>query len=341
MNSSRSMRFVDFAAPGGPEVLHIADAPAPIPQEGQVLIRVAAAGMNRADLMQRAGTYQVPPDASPILGIEAAGEIAEVGPGVTEWAVGDRVCSLTHGGAYAEYVSVPASHCLPVPQGFSMVEAAALPEAAMTVWSNLFDRDRLKPNESLLVHGGTGGIGTFAIQYAVAFGNRVFATAGGAARCDALRKLGAKLVIDYRNEDFVQLVLMATENRGVDVILDILGGGYTQRNLRALATEGRIVNVAWQYGNVVEIDLAVLSRKRAILTGSLLRPRSKEEKATIVRSLREKIWPLYYAGKICPVIHGTYRFEDAAAAHREMENGGHVGKIVLVMRPSEEPGMQS
>lgn len=329
------MHFVDFETSGAPEVLHLAEKPIPELEEGYVLIRVAAAGMNRADLMQRAGNYAIPPDASPILGLEASGEIVEIGPGVSDWKAGERVCSLTHGGAYAEYVAVPASHCLPVPEGFSMVEAAALPEAAMTVWSNVFDLGRLKAGESLLVHGGTGGVGTFAIQYAVAFGHHVYATAGGEARCEMLRKLGARLAIDYLKNDYVQAVLADTGNRGVDVILDILGGEYTQRNLRVLATDGRNVNVAWQYGNLVEVDLAILSRKRATLTGSMLRPRTTEEKAAIVTALREKIWPLYNSGKLRPLIHAVYRFADAAAAHREMEKGGHVGKFVLSMRGSE------
>ncbi len=330
--SGRMMRYVDFDAPGGPEVLHIAEGPAPEVRAGEVLIRVAAAGMNRADLLQRAGRYPLPPGASPILGLEAAGEVAEVGADVADWKVGDAVCSLTHGGGYAEYVTVPASHCLPVPWEFSVIEAAALPEAAMTVWSNIFDRAQLKPGESLLVHGGTSGVGTFAIQYAAAFGNPVFTTVGDERKCEVARRLGAKLAIDYHKEDFEQAVLAATGNYGVDVILDIVGGDYTPRNLRTLAMDGRIAQVSWQQGSKVEIDLTVMSRKRAVLTGSMLRPRTTAEKAAIVKALREKVWPLYEEGKIRPLIDSTFPFEEAAAAHRAMEKGGHIGKMVLVMR---------
>jgi NADPH2:quinone reductase len=278
--------------------------------------------------MQRAGKYPPPPDASPILGLEVAGEIAAIGDSVTQWNPGDRVCSLTHGGGYAEYVAVHSSHCLPVPSGFSMVEAAALPEAAMTVWSNIFDRARLRPGETLLVHGGASGVGSFAIQYAVAFGNKVFATAGGETKCAAVRKLGAQ-AIDYRREDFVNAVLAASQDRGADVILDIIGGGYTLRNLHAVARDGRIAQVSWQDGNLVQIDLALLARKRATLTGSHLRPRTIQEKAAIVAALREKIWPLYNSGQIHPLIYAVFPLEEAAAAHQAMASGDHLGKLVL------------
>jgi NADPH:quinone reductase len=331
MSATPTMRLIEADGPGGPEVLHIAEGPVPAFGPDDVLIRVAAAGLNRADLMQRAGKYPPPPDASPILGLEVAGEIAARGDAVTQWEPGDKVCSLTHGGGYAEYVAVPASHCLPVPQGFSMVEAAALPEAAMTVWSNIFDRAHLKPGETLLVHGGTSGVGSFAIQYAVAFGSPTFATAGGETKCAAVRKFGAQ-AIDYRSEDFVQAVLAATEGRGVDVILDIIGGDYTLRNLHAIAKDGRIAQVSWQDGNMVQIDLALMARKRATLTGSHLRPRTREDKAAIVAALRDKVWPLYEGGGIRPLIHAVYPLEEAAAAHREMAAGSHIGKIVLTVR---------
>jgi NADPH2:quinone reductase len=332
MSASQTMRFIAIDRPGEPEVMHIAEGPIPKMGPGDVLIRVHAAGINRADLSQRAGKYPPPPDASPILGLEVAGEIAAAGEAVTQWNVGGKVCSLTHGGGYAEYVAVDASHCLPVPQNFSMVDAAALPEAAMTVWSNIFDRAHLQPGETLLVHGGTSGVGSFAIQYAVAFGNPVFSTAGGEAKCAAVRQLGA-LAIDYHSADFVGAVLDTTQGRGADVILDIVGGDYTLRNLQALAKDGRIAQVAWQDSNMAQIDLALMARKRATLTGSHLRPRTTEDKAAIVAALRAKVWPLYESGRIWPLIHAVFPLEQAAAAHREMAAGRHIGKIVLAVKP--------
>jgi len=332
MTAKQNMRYIAVDQPGDPDAMHIAEGPLPKMGVGDVLIRVAAAGLNRADLAQRAGKYPPPLDASPILGLEVAGEIAAMGQAVTQWKVGDKVCSLTHGGGYAEYAAVPARHCLPVPDSFSMIEAAALPEAAMTVWSNIFNRAHLKAGESLLVHGGTSGVGSFAIQYAVAFGNHVFATAGGESKCAAIRSLGAQ-AIDYRSEDFVKAVLAGTNNCGVDVILDIVGGDYALRNLHALAMDGRIAQVSWQNGNMVQIDLALMARKRATLTGSHLRPRTGEDKAEIVAALREKVWPLYESGKIRPLIYATYPWEEVAVAHRDMEAGAHIGKIVLVVLP--------
>jgi NADPH2:quinone reductase len=328
MTFPTKMRYVAVAQPGGPEEMHIAEGPIPACGGNEVLIHIAAAGLNRADLMQRAGKYPPPPDASPILGLEVAGEIAAAGDAVTQWKAGDKVCSLTHGGGYAEYVAVPANHCLPVPKGFSMAEAAALPEAAMTVWSNIFATAHLERGETLLVHGGTSGVGSFAVQYGVALGSRVFATAGGEAKCAAVRNLGAE-AIDHRSEDFVQVIHAATQNRGVDVILDIIGGDYTLRNLHALAQDGRIAQVSWQNGNMAEIDLALLARKRAVLTGSHLRPRTTEDKAAIVAALRERIWPLYESGQIRPLIYAVFPFDQAAAAHTEMAGGAHIGKIVL------------
>lgn len=326
---AETMRQIVVEIPGGPEVMKVVEGPRPEAGGGEVLIRVRAAGVNRADLLQRAGKYPPPADASPLLGLEVAGEIAAVGEGVTAWKAGDAVCSLTHGGGYAEYVVVPAGHCLPVPKGFSMVEAAALPEAAMTVWSNVFAAARLAEGESLLVHGGASGVGSCAVQYGVALGHRVFATAGSEAKCEAVRKLGAE-ALNYRAEDFVTVVQAATDKRGVDVILDMVGGDYVARDLHALAMDGRVSLIATQGGRRADIDLALLMRKRAVITGSMLRPRTVQEKAGIVAALREKIWPLYESGQIRPLIHGVFALEDAAVAHRELEQGRHIGKIVLV-----------
>ena len=324
------MRQIVVEAPGGPEVMRMGEGERPEPGELDVLIRVRAAGVNRADLLQRAGKYPPPADASPILGLEVAGEIAAVGAGVTDWKVGDAVCSLTHGGGYAEYVVVKGAHCLPVPKGFEMAEAAALPEAAMTVWSNVFEAARLAEGETLLVHGGASGVGSCAVQYGVALGHKVFATAGGERKCVAVRKLGAE-AIDYRAEDFVTVVQAATQKRGVDVILDMVGGDYVARDLHALALDGRITLISTQGGRRADIDLSLLMRKRAVITGSTLRPRTVQEKAAIVAALREKIWPLYESGRIRPVIEATFALEEAAGAHRGLEEGKHVGKFVLTV----------
>jgi NADPH2:quinone reductase len=327
---AETMRQIGVEAPGGPEVMKVVEGARPVAGAGEVLVRVRAAGVNRADLMQRAGKYPPPADASPVLGLEVAGEIAAVGEGVTQWKAGDAVCSLTHGGGYAEYVAVPAGHCLPVPAGFSMAEAAALPEAAMTVWSNVFMAARLADGESLLVHGGASGVGSCAVQYGVALGHRVFATAGSDAKCEAVRKLGAE-AFNYRAEDFVTVVQTATNKRGVDVILDMVGGDYVARDLHALAMDGRVSLIATQGGRRADIDLALLMRKRAAITGSHLRPRTTAQKAAIVAALREKIWPLYESGRIKPLIHAVYALEEAAEAHRELERGTHIGKLVLTV----------
>ncbi len=328
---SERMRHVAVEVPGGPEVMRVVEGTRPEAGVGEVLIRVRAAGVNRADLMQRAGKYPPPADASPVLGLEVAGEIAGVGEGVTEWKMGDAVCSLTHGGGYAEYVAVAAGHCLPVPKGLTMVEAAALPEAAMTVWSNVIEAARLAEGETLLVHGGASGVGSCAVQYGVALGHRVFATAGGEEKCEAVRKLGGE-AMDYHREDFVTVIQAATEGRGVDVILDMVGGDYVGRDLQALAMDGRISLIATQGGRRAEIDLALLMRKRAVITGSHLRPRTVAQKGAIVAALRERIWPLYESGRIRPVIHGVYALEEAGAAHRELEAGRQIGKLVLEVR---------
>jgi NADPH:quinone reductase len=321
------MRAVHFANFGGPEVLELIDKPVPQPGAGEVLLKVAAAGLNRADIGQRNGTYPVPVGSAAGLGLEAAGEIVAAGIGVDATALGSLVCTLTPGGAYAEYVVAPFSHCLPVPAGMSLIEAGALPEAAMTVWSNVFDMGGLAAGGTLLVHGGTSGIGSFAIQYAKALGCRVIATAGGAAKCDAVRSLGAN-AIDHRAQDFEAEVLRLTDGRGANVVLDMVGGDYTNRNLRCLAMDGRLVQIAWLNGAKVQIDLLEISKRRAVLTGSMLRPRSVGDKARIVAALRESIWPLYSQG-LRPLIHATYPMAQVADAHREMESGRHIGKIVL------------
>jgi NADPH2:quinone reductase len=325
-----TMRYVGMAAPGGPEVLTLTSGPVPYPAAGEVLIRVAAAGVNRPDILQRTGNYPPPPGASPILGLEVAGTIAALGPGVTEWHEGDAVCALVAGGGYAEYCVAPAPQCLPVPNGLSVIDAAGLPETFLTVWSNVFDRGRLAAGESFLVHGGSSGIGTTAIQLARAFGARVFATAGSPEKCAVCRELGAERAIDYRQEDFVAVIKDATQGRGIDVILDMVGGPYIERNLRSLAVDGRLVQIAFLQGSRVTLDLVHLMVRRQTITGSTLRPRPVADKAAIARRLRDKVWPLIEAGKVHPVIDRTFPLAEAAAAHRLMESSAHIGKILLV-----------
>ena len=327
--SSRPMRFIDIAAPGGPEVLTLAAGPVPPPGPGEVLIRVAAAGVNRPDILQRTGHYPPPPGASPILGLEVSGTIAALGPGVAGWHEGEEVCALVAGGGYAEYCVAPAAQCLPLPKGLSLVAAAGLPETFFTVWTNVFDRGRLAAGENFLVHGGTSGIGTTAIQLARAFGARVFATAGSPEKCAVCRELGAARAIDYRQEDFVAAVKEATGGGGADVILDMVGGPYVERNLRALAVEGRLVQIAFLQGSRVTLDLAHLMVRRQTITGSTLRPRSVADKAAIARALRDKVWPLLEAGTVKPVVDRTFPLAEAAAAHRLMESSRHIGKILL------------
>ncbi|MBB6249873.1 NAD(P)H-quinone oxidoreductase [Nitrospirillum iridis] len=325
------MRAIAITEPGGPDVLKPIERPTPQPGLGQVLIRVAAAGVNRPDCLQRAGAYPPPPDASDLPGLEVAGTIAALGEGVEGWAVGDAVCALVNGGGYADHAVAPAGQCLPVPKGFSMVEAAALPETFFTVWTNVFDRGRLAAGESFLVHGGTSGIGTTAIQLAKAFGAQVFATAGGPDKARACQDLGAERGIDYKAEDFVAVVKEATGGRGVDVILDMVGGDYVPRNIDALADQGRHVSIAFLRGGKVTVNLQPVMAKRLILTGSTLRPRTAAEKGAIAASLRERVWPLLAQGAVRPVIHQTFPLDDAAAAHALMESSQHVGKIVLVV----------
>jgi len=325
------MHFIDLPEHGGPEVMQLAEGDKPAPGEGEVLIKVAAAGVNRPDIVQRMGFYPPPPDASPIMGLEVAGEIVALGDGAARWKEGDRVCALTNGGGYAEYVAVPATQCLPVPGGLSLTEAAALPETFFTVWSNVFDRAQLKGGEVFLVHGGSSGIGTTAIQLAVNFGARVFATAGSGEKCAACEKLGAERAINYRSEDFVEAVLGATGGRGADVILDMVGGDYISRNIKTAAVDGRIVNIAYLQGASVQVNMLPVMLKRLTLTGSTLRPQPVAVKAAIASALEEKVWPLIEKGSIRPQIADTFPLERVADAHRLMESSGHIGKIVLVV----------
>jgi len=323
------MTAIEIAGFGGPEVLKPTQMPRPKPGAGELLIEVAAAGVNRPDVLQRQGGYTPPPGASDIPGLEIAGRVAALGEGVAGWRVGDGATALVAGGGYAEYCVAPVPQCLPVPRGLDMVEAAAIPETFFTVWTNVFDRGRLKPGESFLVHGGSSGIGTTAIQLAHAFGSRVFATAGSAEKCAACVKLGADRAIDHKREDFVAVIEEATGGRGVDVILDMVGGGYFARNMKILALEGRLVQIAYLQGGKAEIDLGSLMMKRQTLTGSTLRPRSVAEKGVIAAALREKVWPLIESGRIAPVIFKTFPLAQAADAHRLMESNSHIGKIVL------------
>jgi len=320
------MRVVEIARPGGPEVLTAARRPVPVPGAGQVLIRVAFAGVNRPDALQRAGLYAPPKGASDLPGLECAGEIAALGPDVSGWAIGDRVCALLPGGGYAEQVVTPAAHCLPIPAGLDLRQAACLPETCFTVWSNVFVRGGLQGGERFLVHGGSSGIGTTAIQMARALGARVWATAGDDAKCRACEGLGAERAINYRTEDFVELLRAAG---GADVILDMVGGPYIQRNISALADEGRLVQIAFLQGPKAELNLGPVMMRRLTITGSTLRPQSDLAKARIADGLRENVWPLIAAGRIAPVIDSEYPLHDAAAAHARMESSAHIGKIVL------------
>jgi putative PIG3 family NAD(P)H quinone oxidoreductase len=326
-----TMQVIEITAAGGPEVLTPTERPTPRPGANEVLIKTAAAGVNRPDCLQRQGSYPPPPGASDLPGLEVAGTIVALGENVTDWRVGDEVCALLTGGGYAEYCAAPAPQCLPIPAGLDLVRAAALPETFFTVWTNVFDRCRLQSDESFLVHGGASGIGTTAIQLASAFGSRVFATVGGADKIEICRDLGADRVINYRQEDFVKVVKEATDGKGIDVILDMVGGDYVQRNIAAAAVEGRIVQIAFLRGAKMELNLGPLMMKRLTLTGSTLRARPVAHKAPIARALREKVWPLLEAGTVGPVIHATFALRDAADAHRLMESNRHIGKIVLTI----------
>lgn len=323
------MRFVDVPSPGGPEAMVLKQGPAPLPKAGEVQIQVQAAGVNRPDLMQRAGLYPPPHGASAILGLEVAGVVTAVSDGVRQWAVGDRVCALTNGGGYAELVTVPAGQCLPVPRGLDFVQAASLPETFFTVWSNVFDRGGLQAGETLLVHGGSSGIGSAAIQMAKARQAQVIVTAGTDDKCDYCLGLGADLAINYKKEDFVQSVKTFTHRAGADVILDMVGGDYVARNLAVAATDGCIINIAFQKGSDVKIDLMRLMMKRLTLTGSTLRARSAEDKTAIAAQLHQHIWPLLENGQIKPQVHKTFPLSEVGQAHRTLECGGVMGKLVL------------
>jgi NADPH2:quinone reductase len=325
------MRAVEISNPGGPEVLRVVDLPKPAPQADEILVKVTAAGVNRPDVLQRMGHYPVPPGASPLPGLEIAGEVAELGAAVKLWKRGDKVCALVNGGGYAEYCPVPETQALPVPKDLSMVEAASLPEACFTVWGNVYDRGRLAPGESLLVQGGTSGIGVTAIQMAAATGNRVFATAGSDEKVAACVKLGAEKAFNYKTQDWVAGVHAATGGKGVNVILDMVGGDYVPRELKCLAEEGRLVFIAYLRGPRSELDIDALMRKRLTVTGSTLRPRSTEFKGYLARNLREKVWPLVAAGRIKPQVYQSFPLAQAAEAHRLMESSQHIGKIVLTV----------
>lgn len=326
-----TMDCVEIAQAGGPEVLRPARRPVPRPEPGEVLIRVAAAGINGPDIYQRQGLYPAPPGASDLPGLEVAGIVAETGADVSGWKVGDRVCALLGGGGYAEYATAPDGQCLPVPAGLSMTDAAALPETFFTVWTNLYERARLQPGEVLLVHGGGGGIGTTAIQVAARLGARVFTTEGSAEKCAALVDLGAERAIDYAEEDFVAVVKEATGGKGADVILDIVGGDYVKRNIACLNRDGRLVNIAFRKGSKVEIDLMPVMLKRLTLTGSTLRVQSNARKAEIATALREIVWPRIAAGEIRPIVHCALPLAEAGEGHRIMESASHIGKIMLVV----------
>jgi putative PIG3 family NAD(P)H quinone oxidoreductase len=324
------MTAIEITRPGGPEVLVPVERPVPQPGVGEVLIRVHAAGVNRPDALQRQGNYPVPPGASDIPGLEAAGEIAAVGADVTGWRVGDRAMALLAGGGYAEYATAPALQCLPVPKGFSIIEAAGVPEAFFTVWTNVFERGALKPGERFLVHGGASGIGTTAIQLAKAFDSEVYATAGGAEKCRACERLGADRAIDYRGEDFVEVIKSATNGGGVNVILDMVGGDYVARNIACAAPGARLVSIAFLRGAKVELNLSAVMQKRLVLTGSTLRPRSVAEKGAIADGLRRNVLPLMESNKVRPVIDSTFPLANAADAHRRLD-GDHIGKVVLTL----------
>ena len=326
-----AMNVVEIAAPGGPEQLKIASRPVPEPGDEEVLVRVAAAGVNRPDVMQRQGRYPPPAGASDLPGLEISGEIAALGPKVSGWSIGDKVTALLPGGGYAGYAIAAAPLCLPVPAGISMIEAAALPETFFTVWTNLFDRGRCQAGDTVLIHGGTSGIGTTAIQLAAAWGARVFATAGSEDKARACERLGAVRGINYRTEDFVEVMRAETKGRGVDVILDMVAGSYVARNLEIAAVEGRIVVISLLGGSKAEVNMGVILTKRVTLTGSTLRSRSVAQKTEVAGAVLKNIWPLLAAGRVRPVIHATFPLAQAAEAHRLMETSNHIGKIVLTV----------
>src|SRR5689334_2586964 len=325
-----TMLAVEIANFGGPEVLRAVPRPTPKPGAGEVLVRVRAAGINRADVTQRIGKYPPPKGASDIPGLEVAGEVVGLGAGAARWRAGDRVCALVPAGGYAEFCTAPEVQCLPVPKSFDFVQGAALPEATFTVWDNLFDRGRLKAGELVLIHGGASGVGTAAIQMAALAGARVFATAGTPEKCRVCEKLGAEVTIDYRQEDFVAVVATRTEGRGVDVVMDIVGGDYVGRNLECLALDGRLIQIGFQEGSGKKVDLRPIMTKRLTFTGSTLRPRTIAAKGAIAEALRQHVWPSLESGRMKPVIAQTFPLADAYRAHGLLESGAHTGKIILV-----------
>jgi NADPH:quinone reductase len=325
------MRVVEISNPGPPSVLKVAERPTPSAGAGEVLIKVVAAGVNRPDVLQRLGKYPPPPGASDIPGLEVSGHIEERGDAVVQWRPGDAVCALVAGGGYAEYCVAPQAQCLRPPDAVSLIDAAGIPETFFTVWANVFERGRLQRNETILIHGGSSGIGTTAIQLADAFGARVFATAGSEEKCDACRRIGAELAVNYRTTDWVAACKEITSGRGVDLILDMVGGDYVTRNLDLLAVEGRLVQIAFLKTAKVELDLMQVMRRRLTITGSTLRPRSPEEKGQIARALEQKVWPLIEEGRVKPIVHARFPLERAADAHAMMEASEHIGKILLVV----------
>jgi putative PIG3 family NAD(P)H quinone oxidoreductase len=324
------MKAVEIAQPGGPDVLRVVERPTPQPGDDDVLVRIEAAGVNRPDVLQRLGKYPPPPGASDIPGLEIAGTIAALGRSVSGLNLGDQVCALVAGGGYAEYCAAPAVQCLRIPEGLTTTAAAAIPETFFTVWTNLFQRGALRAGERVLVHGGTSGIGTTAIQLAHAFGATVFATAGSRDKCEACRRLGAALAINYKEEDFVEAVRRETENTGVDVVLDIVGGDYVARNIDCLAMNGRLVQIGTQGGPRASINLTPILQRRLTVTGSTLRARTAREKGELAREVERHVWPLLASGRVAPVIDRTYPLAQAADAHRRLESSEHIGKIVLL-----------
>lgn len=327
-----TMRYIDHGKGGHADCMTLAEGPVPAVKAGEVLIEVHYAGVNRPDVLQRSGSYPPPPGASPLLGLEVAGRIAAVAPDVTQWQVGDQVCALTPGGGYAEYCTAPAGHCLPIPSGLSLLEAASLPENFFTVWTNVFDRGRLKAGESMLVHGGSGGIGLTAIQLGKAFGATVYTTVGNAEKVAFCEKIGADVVLNYREQDFAAEIWTRTGKQGVNLILDMVGGPYIAKNLKSLALEGRLVQIAFLQESKVDIDCMPIMIKRLTFTGSTLRPRSVADKAAIANELRSKVWPLIEAGRIKPVVYETFTLAEAGRAHELMESSRHIGKIMLEVR---------
>lgn len=326
------MKIIEHGAGGGPEILRVADIPNPVPAAGEVLIEVHYAGVNRPDVLQRSGNYPPPPGASPYLGLEVAGRIAALGDGVTAWKLGDEVCALTAGGGYGEYCAVDARHCLPVPKGLSLLQAAALPENYFTVWANLFDRARVSAGQTVLIHGGSSGIGLTSVQLVTAFGAKAYVTAGSASKLDSCLKAGAVRGINYKTEDFAQVIAQETQGRGVDVILDMVGTPYIERNIASLALEGTLVQIAFLQGSRFDIDAMPIMLRRLTVTGSTLRARSAEQKQAIAQRLQANVWPLLEQGRCLPIINSVYPLDQAAAAHAEMEASTHIGKIMLAVK---------